>query len=222
MLFHLGYTLLDASRNSGLSASFFDVLSMTALVIVSVSLATAFRFPVGSLLPPIFVIAASSLALAAGSHERAPIQAESGGMLAHIICAIVGYSLLSIAALQAIALQLSERALKQHNTGGALRQMPPLETMETLLFQFIFAGWITLGLSIGFGAIYIEDLLGQYLAHKTVFSLASWALFGLLLFGRWRWGWRGATAVKWTLTAFICLLLGYFGSKFVLQIVLGR
>ncbi|MCB1564805.1 MAG: cytochrome c biogenesis protein CcsA, partial [Xanthomonadales bacterium] len=62
----------------------------------------------------------------------------------------------------------------------------------------------------------------QHLVHKTVLSLLAWAAFGVLLFGRWRFGWRGKRAVRWTLLAMLLLLLAFFGSKFVLEVILQR
>jgi ABC-type uncharacterized transport system permease subunit len=70
--------------------------------------------------------------------------------------------------------------------------------------------------------LFVDDLVAQHLAHKTILSIASWLVFGLLLFGRWRWGWRGNRAVHLTLTGMIVLLLAFFGSKFVLEMVLHR
>ena len=68
--------------------------------------------------------------------------------------------------------------------------------------------------------LFVQDLLAQRLVHKTVLSVLSWLIFGGLLLGRWRRGWRGTTAVRWTLVAMALLVLSYFGSKFVLELVL--
>jgi hypothetical protein len=42
----------------------------------------------------------------------------------------------------------------------------------------------------------------------------------VLLAGRWRYGWRGRTALNWILGGTLLLVLGYLGSKFVLEVVL--
>jgi ABC-type uncharacterized transport system permease subunit len=94
--------------------------------------------------------------------------------------------------------------------------------MESLLFQIIGAGFILLSLSLLTGFLYLDDLFAQHLVHKTVLSICAWGLFAALLIGHWRYGWRGKTAVRWTLSAFALLLIGYFGSKLVLEIFLGR
>ena len=123
---------------------------------------------------------------------------------------------------QALALQQMERGLKNHSDNRWLNQLPPLQTMESLLLQLITLGWLALTVAIASGSIYIDDLFAQHLAHKTLFAVISWLLFGLLLIGRQKYGWRGATAVKWTLSAFIALALAYFGSKFVLEVLLNK
>ena len=83
-------------------------------------------------------------------------------------------------------------------------------------------GFILLGLALATAFLFVDDLLGQHLLHKTVLSVFAWALFGVLLWGRWRRGWRGRTALRWTLAAFALLALGYFGSKLVLELILDR
>jgi ABC-type uncharacterized transport system permease subunit len=94
--------------------------------------------------------------------------------------------------------------------------------METLLFQMITAGVFVLSASLGTGFLFLHDLFAQHLVHKTVLSLLAWVIFCAILIGRQRYGWRGRVAVNWILAGFIFLLLGYFGSKFVLELVLAR
>lgn len=219
---HLITIAIVAVENQGLSSSFFDALSITAFIVVVVGLITQMRYPIGVLLIPVFIIAGLCLALANLYGHHSPIIASSKGMLTHILSSIIAYSLLSLATVQALALQVMERGLKDHNSSSWLRQLPPLQTMEALLFQLIGLGWLVLTVAIASGGIYVDDLFAQHLAHKTVFSILSWILFALLLIGRQRYGWRGATAVKWTLSAFIALALAYFGSKFVLEVLLQR
>jgi ABC-type uncharacterized transport system permease subunit len=91
--------------------------------------------------------------------------------------------------------------------------------METLLFRIIALGYILLSLSLLSGVTYIDDIFAQHLVHKTVLSFAAWVVFAILLWGRWRFGWRGRTAVRWTLSGFGVLMLAYFGSKLVLEFI---
>ena len=69
---------------------------------------------------------------------------------------------------------------------------------------------------------FVADMLAQHLAHKTVLSVIAWLIFGVLLWGRWRHGWRDRTAVRLSLAGFMVLGLAYFGSKLVLEVVLER
>ena len=93
--------------------------------------------------------------------------------------------------------------------------------MESLLFQMIATGFALLTLALVTGFLFLEDIFAQHLVHKTTLSIIAWFVFGILLWGRWRFGWRGQTALRWTIGGFIFLMLAYFGSKFVLELVLN-
>jgi ABC-type uncharacterized transport system permease subunit len=94
--------------------------------------------------------------------------------------------------------------------------------MEDLLIQILVGGFFLLSLSLATGFMFVSDLLSQHLAHKTVFSVLAWLIFALVLAGRWARGWRGPRLVRLTLGGFVLLLLAYFGSKFVLELILHR
>ncbi len=140
----------------------------------------------------------------------------------HIVLALLAYAVLSIAAVQALAVAWQERSLRRKYWTSTLRALPALSAMESLLFQYIVAGFALLTLTILSGALFIDDWMAQHLVHKTVLTMLAWVVFGVLLFGRLRFGWRGRTAVRFTLAGMAVLLLAFFGSKFVLEIVLGR
>jgi len=138
----------------------------------------------------------------------------------HVILSVMAYSLLAIAALQALMLAFQNYQLKHKHPTGMVRLLPPLQTMEALLFEFLWAGEILLTLSIGSGILFLEDIFAQHLAHKSAFSLIAWLIYGILLWGRHQLGWRGNTAIRWALGGFAALMLAYFGSKLVLELVL--
>jgi ABC-type uncharacterized transport system permease subunit len=140
----------------------------------------------------------------------------------HAWCALLAYAVLGIAALLSVMAWAQERALRRHERHRWMRALPPLVEMESLLFRTIAVGFVLLSATLLTGMLFVEDMLAQQLAHKTVFSVLSWLAFGVLLLGRWRRGWRGRTAVRWTLVAMALLVLAFFGSKFVLELVLGR
>jgi ABC-type uncharacterized transport system permease subunit len=95
-----------------------------------------------------------------------------------------------------------------------------MHDMETLLFQFLSFGFICLSASLMTGFIFLEDIFAQHLVHKTVLSIVAWFILAILLLGRFQFGWRGKTAIRWSLSAFTFLMLAYFGSKLVLEIIL--
>jgi ABC-type uncharacterized transport system permease subunit len=142
----------------------------------------------------------------------------------HLLIAMLAYSLFTIASLHVLLMALLERRLHDGNLPRALRALPPLLAMETLLFRIIWAGFILLTLTIASGVVFSEELLGRAarFSHKTVFGVFSWIVFAALLGGRHFYGWRGRVAVRWTLTGFLMLVLAYVGSKFVLEVILGR
>ncbi|MGE4367341.1 cytochrome C assembly family protein [Thermomonas sp.] len=140
----------------------------------------------------------------------------------HAWLALLAYATLALAAVLAIFLWAQERALRRREFHAWLRALPPLTELETLLFRSIAVGFVLLSATLLTGVLFVENLLAQHLVHKTVLSVLSWLAFGALLLGRWRRGWRGATAVRWTLAAMALLVLAFFGSKFVLELVLHR
>jgi ABC-type uncharacterized transport system permease subunit len=154
--------------------------------------------------------------------QTAPRAAENWRIQLHVGLALAGYSVLSLAALQAAFLGLTDLALKRRRITWEPDFFPPLSSMEQMLFQLIGAGFILLTLTILTGALFIEDWFAQHLIHKTVLTFTAWLTFGALLLGRWRYGWRGLKAVRWTLAGMALLLLAFFGSKFVLEWVLRR
>ena len=142
----------------------------------------------------------------------------------HLLVAMLAYSLFTIAALHASLMMLLERRLHSGTLSGTLASLPPLMTLETLLFRILALGFVLLSLTLVSGFVFSEELFGQAARfnHKTVFGVISWIIFAALLIGRHGWGWRGRTALRWTLAGFVALLLAYVGSMFVLQVILGR
>ena len=149
--------------------------------------------------------------------------AQAAGFRLHLALAMVAYSLFVIALLHATLMAVAERQLHR-KSGLILAGLPPLLTLERLLFRVIGAAFVFLTLTLATGIVFSETLFGRALPldHKTVFAVLSWVAFGLLLAGRWLYGWRGRTALRWTLTGFVMLLLAYVGSRFVLEVLLGR
>jgi ABC-type uncharacterized transport system permease subunit len=142
----------------------------------------------------------------------------------HLVISMLSYSLFMIASLHVLLMAVVERRLHSASLPAALRGLPPLLTMEIVLFRIIGVAFILLTLTLASGVIFSEELFGQPLQfnHKTIFGIASWTIFAALLGGRHWYGWRGKVAVRWTLTGFLMLILAYLGSKFVVEVLLGR
>jgi len=201
---------------------FFAAISLVGLGMAALTMLFAGNGRMGALGVVVFPIAAAAL----GSHglltTPALQPALSWQLELHAWLALLAYATLAIAALLALMLWAQERALRRHTFHRWLRLLPPLTELESLMFRAITVGFVLLSVTLLTGVVFIEDFFGQRLAHKTVLSALSWLTFGALLIGRWRRGWRGARAVHWTLSAMGLLLLAYFGSKFVYELVLQR
>jgi len=141
---------------------------------------------------------------------------------AHLVVAFLAYGLLAVAALHAVLMTALEKRL--HRGGMFEGGTPPLLTLEAVLFRTIGAGFVLLTMAVFSGVFFSEMLFGQPLQfnHKVVFGILSWFVFGGLLLGRHFRGWRGRTALYWTLTGFVLLLFAYVGSQFVLEVLLRR
>jgi len=143
------------------------------------------------------------------------------GLRFHVVLSLLAYSLLAMASVQAVLLAIQDHLLRHRHPGGFIRSLPPLQTMEALLFEMIGLGFILLTGALISGFAFLEDMFAQRLVHKTFLSIAAWSVFGILLWGRFKWGWRGQKALIWTLVGFVVLMLAYFGSKFVIEVVLA-
>lgn len=142
----------------------------------------------------------------------------------HFLMAMLAYSLFTLAALHAALMAVAEKGLHRGRISPLLAGLPPLLTMETLLFRLIHVAFVLLTLTLLSGVAFSETLFGKAFAlnHKTIFAILSWLIFGALLVGRHLRGWRGRLALRWTLAGFLTLVLAYIGSRFVLEVLLGR
>ncbi|QJQ94613.1 MULTISPECIES: inner membrane protein YpjD [Halomonadaceae] len=201
-------------------------LSSSAVVVSALIVAVLLG---GSLVKPIlnasvalYPLAAASLLLAVGLPRSGQESGMPPGIALHAISSALAFALLAIAAAQAVLLALQNHALRHHHIRGLVQSLPPLTTMERVLFELIWAGMALLTLSIASGFMFLDNLFAQHLVHKTLLSLAAWVIFSILLAGHHFLGWRGLKAVRWTLGGCALLLLAYFGSKFALEIVFQR
>ena len=207
---------------NGLNLGIFHAASLVAMTTALLLLLAAYIEPVENLGIAVFPLAALSIGLTMLYPAPHIITSASAWQLtSHILTSLLAYSILGLAVLQAILLAIQDNHLRNRSPGGFIRALPPLQTMESLLFQMIATGFALLTLALVTGALFLEDIFAQQLVHKTTLSIIAWAVFAVLLWGRWRFGWRGRTAIRWTIGGFMFLMLAYFGSKFVLELVLA-
>ena len=223
LLLHLASLLPSVIGGEGLDFELFKAASLLFWSGAAMAYVASFRLPVGNLLLVVYPLTVVALLTGLFLHTPAivPRTPVGWGLGAHILLSILSYSILSIAAVQALALGVLINRLKHRRLHGVVDLMPPLATMESLLFRLIWTGEALLAAAILTGMLFLEDMFAQHLAHKTVLSIVAWLVFAVLLWGRHRLGWRGVTAIRWTLVGFALLILAYFGSKFVLEVLLA-
>lgn len=178
-----------------------------------------------NLIAPISVTAAIAVLIPLILPSVHPLEHTSmPAFKAHLLTALLAYSLFIIAAMHILLMTVLERRLHHFVISTVFIRLPPLLVMERMLFRLIWAGFILLSLTVFSGIVFSEELFGQpvTLTHKNLFGLISWGIFAALLAGRHLYGWRGRKAIRWMLIGFVVLLLAYIGSKFVLEIILGR
>ncbi len=219
----LGHTLVHVLTwpAAGPDLQFFAALSLVGLGVAALTTTAALFQRIEALGIAVYPLAALSLGIyvaigpGPGSPLDWPLQLHAG-------LALLAYATLALATVMAAMLWFQEKALRQRHVRGWWRGLPPLTQLESLLFRALSVCFGLLSLALLTGVVFVADLFAQHLVHKTVLSLLSWAVLAALLFGRWRWGWRGPRAIKLTLTAMALLLLAFFGSKLVLELILQR
>lgn len=222
-----GLLLYQAIFTNGFNLGFFNALSailwLTVLIywVADLLHEQALSILQAFILPPAAIAAVLPYFFNSNHYLAMP---ESPAFITHISIAMLAYSLFTFASIHAVLMAIAERSLHHKKTLIQLPSFPPLMVMESLLFKTIGLGFILLTITLISGMFFSEQLFNKPMQfnHKTIFSIASWFIYGGLLFGRMQYGWRGLKAIRWTLLGFLLLLLAYVGSKFILEILLGR
>ncbi|MGB4812421.1 MAG: cytochrome c biogenesis protein CcsA [Methylophilaceae bacterium] len=217
------YTHLFSS--AGLNLGFYLALSAILWLTVLIYWLVSLKHPLYSLQAFVLPLAAVFAFLPVLSQQSYYVEIEGAQLLLiHVGVAFIAYSLFTFATLHAMLMMIAERSLHQKKTFIQLPSFPPLLVMEKLLFRVISIGFVLLTLTLISGVFFSEQLFGKAAKfnHKTIFSVASWLIYGWLLFGHYQYGWRGKKATNLTLIGFVLLLLAYVGSKFILQVLMGK
>ncbi len=213
----------NVTTPSGLNLGFYKVSALIFLVINVACIVTLFKRPLQNLLVALFPLSAIAVLVSTFGPDTAIVPDDvSFGLLLHVGASILAYSVLTMAAVQAAIVAIQDHQLRHRHTRGIVRILPPLQLMETMLFELLWVGVILLTIAIGSGFLFMDDMFAQRLVHKTVLTMVAWVLFSVLLWGHYQLGWRSQTAVRFTLAGFVVLMLAFFGSKLVIELVLQQ
>ena len=141
----------------------------------------------------------------------------------HIVFALLGYSLLAFGALFSIFLLYVEQNVRLKKLNNKIfSSSSPILNLENFLFRIYWLGFILLTITLISGSFFSDEIFQTpiIINHKLIFSICAWLIYAILLLGRILFGWRGKKAINFSLIAFIFLFLAYFGSKFVVEILL--
>lgn len=205
----------------GGSLSLATAVSLIGLQLALIAFLGAFESSLRGVSAGLLNLAALT-SLADGHASTAPIVELSWQLRAHVTTSMFAYGLLTVGAILAIYALIQDRRLRNGKLSAVNHLFAPLETTERMLYAVTAAGFTVLALSVVSGILFVENLFAQHLVHKTALSLLALLLFGILLLGRRFAGWRGKRSVYLYLASFAVLSLGYFGSRYILEEILGR
>ena len=223
MILHTVVLYQSIHLDSGINLSFFNAGSLVMWIILLLLMISSLTKPVENLGIVLLPLAIIALALELYYPATRLLPADSAwGLRVHVLISLLAYSIFTMASVQAILLSIQDNHLRNRHPGGFIRALPPLQTMELLLFEMIGFGFLLLTFALISGFTFLDNIFAQHLVHKTILSILAWLVFGTLLWGRFRFGWRGRKALIWTQVGFVVLALAYFGSKFVIELLLNR
>lgn len=223
VILHCAIIYINLAPQTHWSLGLTNALSVVACAIGLVFTALALRRPIENLGMVVMPAAAVCVVAAWLWPSSSGLVPPSAQLTAHLIVSILAYAFLSLAVVQAVLLSIQEKHLHRRQTVRLLKALPPIQTMETLLFILTSIGFGLLTLTLISGAVYTRSLFGVTFTfnHHTVLSIAAWVIFGILLIGHFKFGWRGRHAAHWTIGGFVFLILAYFGTKYVAEFLLS-
>ena len=216
--FHVAYASKFSFINDALNISLSSMMVLMSGFIMVLFLLGGLIMPIRRLGILMFPLTILSLTFAfLWNDQTSLLENRSTAFSAHIIISILSYCLLAIASIQALLYVYQERQIKLRTNPATLMALPPLQTMELLLFRLVGAGFIALSLTLITGAAFSQEIFGHAFVfkHHTILALLGWLVFAILLFRRIKHGLRGSQAVIWTISGFLLIQLGYFGTKIV-------
>lgn len=223
LLLHAMLLSTSVFSSAGINLSFSNAFSTAGWLIALLLFIVSLTQPLKGLALIILPVSAFSLTIGLLVPDLTSTSLQSSLTLdAHIFLSLLAYSVLLLAAAQALLLSYQHTRLRQHKPVGLVSYLAPMQQTEHLMFLLIGLGFLLLTLSLGSGFFFLDNFLQKGQAHKTILSILAWLVFAVLLWGRWKLGWRGSRAIKLTLWGFSLLVLAYFGSKLIRELILHR
>ncbi len=217
-LLHIAYAYLFSFDTSMLNLSLSSMVVLISGLLSLIYVLGGFGLPIRRLGVIVFPLTVFCLVFAQiWGMDTALLDGASLAASVHIVVSILAYCLLTIAAVQALLYVYQERQIKNRATPAMLMALPPIMTMEQLLFRLIWTGFILLTLTLLSGAAFSQEIFGRpfEFKHHTILASLGWLVFAILLIKRVLQGLRGSQAVYWTIGGFVLIQLGYFGTKIV-------
>ncbi|MDD7804479.1 MAG: cytochrome c biogenesis protein CcsA [Endozoicomonas sp. (ex Botrylloides leachii)] len=209
-------------RLEGINLGVFTIASLTTLMVTLVVLLASIKHASEGLLVLILPITMLSVLTAWLFPFNHIFLQPPSSMVVHVLISVMAYGVLMAAVFQSFLLFYQEHQLRRHSQKRLLKALPPLQTMECLMFDFLMIGFLLLTLSLLSGFFYLDNMFAQRLIHKTVLSIIAWCMFGVLLLGRRAYGWRGIVAMRWMIAGFLLLILSYFGWRLIVDLLLSK
>lgn len=218
---HSGSLQQRLLAGNGLNLGLFQALSIMGLILGTLILLNSMRR--GAINLGVWLLPVSALLLLGGAFLETGYQARPVpfGLILHVSFALLAYAMFTLTLFYAVLVRLQDRQLKHHNLTGWLNRLPPLQTMERIQHQLAWVSFVLLTIGMLVGLVSIDNFLAQQIAHKTLLTGAAWLLFAILFWGHHRYGWRAVIALRWLGAGYLLLSLGVFGSKLVLETILG-
>lgn len=209
--------------NAALNFSLASMAVLVSAIVTGIFLLGGLAMPIRRLGVLVFPLTISCLVFSAlwgydaGANEIMASSHLGIAFNAHILISLSAYALLAIASVQALLYVFQERQIKKRTQPAMLMALPPLQTMEMLLFRLVIFGFAFLSLALISGAVFSQQIFGHafVLKHHTVLAILGWLVFAIMIYKRHRHGLRGSQAVAWTIGGFLLIQLGYFGTKIV-------
>lgn len=221
-LVHAAALVQERQMAPNAALSLGDTLAITALVIAVTAIVMSLRPGKRGIAALLLLIAGVLVATFSEGTSQFSIGRPGWELSFHVAMATTAFAFLTIGMALAVAQVVVAHRLRTRRSLGWLKILTPIESLESGTFQSIVAGFSLLTLALVSGAFFVENLFAQHLVHKVVLAIIAWVVFGVLLLGRIRFGWRGRKALRWTFAGYTLLGLSYFGSKLILEHILGK